>query len=632
MHMALWSLLLLGAATPGCQSNWARMRSVPRNPLDQPLDLLSRSGPRPTARTLQMLRRYDLSAKVDGDPEELLANVQQVADVDPRADNVYAVAELAYIAGKKIEARGERPLALDMYGTAVANAYFYLLDEEYDGGRNPYDPRFRRACDLYNVALESALRIIQRQGLLKPGEHHTVRTARQEFDFTIEARGPWPEDSIAELKFVTDFEVEGLTNHYNTYGLGVPLIAVYQNTGAPEEAYYPPGMSFPVTAFLRVLPELSTRTHDRKLHHHCVLELHDTLAASDINIEGRLVPLETDLTTPLAYCLDNPIFKRANVATRGLVSPEQTRQGLYMLEMYDRDKIPVLMIHGFWSSLITWMEMFNDLRGAPEIRDRYQFWFYHYPTGQPFWTTAAQLRQELYRGLATLDPNRQSRSLDQMVVVGHSMGGLIGRMQTIESRDNFWHLVSDQPFSDFQASPEMRTQLAKLLFFRPNESIRRLIMIATPHRGSTVSNGATQWIGRRIINLPQRLVDGKQSLFANHPELFGATSLLQITTSIDSLAPDSPILPVILGSPQAPWVKSHNIVGLLDEKGVIGKVAGGSDGVVGFDSAHLDQVDSEIVVRADHLDIHRHPRTILEVQRILREHLQELAHDTHAPH
>lgn len=627
----LANVIALSLCVPllGCwSSNWARLRSVPRNPLTQPLDLLSRNGPRPTARTLQLLRRHDLARMLDDSPEQLLAEVQHIADTEPTADNVYAVAELAYIAGKKIQDDGNEPLALDMYGTAVANAYLYLLDEKFDEGRNPYDPRFRRACDLYNTALESTLRMIQRQGLLKPGRRHTIQTARQEFDFTITVRGPWHEENFSELKFASDFEVQGLTNHYRTYGLGVPLIGVYKRFDGCDrgEVYYPPGMSFPITAFLRVLPAQATRTPDSKLRHHCKLELLDTLAASDVRMDGRLVPLETDLTTPLAYCLDNPVFKQANVATRGLLSVNESRavQGLYMLELYDPNKIPVLMVHGFWSSLITWMEMYNDLRGTPEIRDNFQFWFYLYPTGQPFWVTAAQLREELHRARVTLDAERQAKALDRMVLVGHSMGALICILQTLESGDDYWKLVSEQPFRHLPASTEIREKLARVFFFRPDSSVHKVVMIAAPHRGSNFSNAATRWLGRRLISLPERLVQNRESLLLEYPQLFPSKSLLRINTSIDSFASDSPILPLMLRSPRGSWVRYHNIVGLVDDKGVLGRFASGSDGIVSFPSAHRDDVDSEVVVTSDHMDIHRAPRTILEVHRILREHLQEV--------
>ena len=112
-------------------------------------------------------------------------------------------------------------------------------------------------------------------------------------------------------------------------------------------------MSFAATAFLRVLPETRTPIGQGRRRHECVLELHDPLVASDLSVDGRRVPLETDLSTPLAYSLSDPTFQQANGATRGLLDANRSQQvqGLYLLEPYDPDKIPVLMVHGIWSNL-----------------------------------------------------------------------------------------------------------------------------------------------------------------------------------------------------------------------------------------------------------------------------------------
>jgi hypothetical protein len=100
--------------------------------------------------------------------------------------------------------------------------------------------------------------------------------------------------------------------------------------------------------------------------------------------------------------------------------------------------------------------------------------------------------------------------------------------------------------------------------------------------------------------------------------------MFAVKTSLDSLAPDSPILPVLLHAERPPTIKCHNIAGVLPDKGFVGKVAGGSDGIVSFASAHLDDAESELKVESDHMDVHRHPLTILEVRRILLEHLADL--------
>ena len=390
-------------------------------------------------------------------------------------------------------------------------------------------------------------------------------------------------------------------------------------------------MSFPVTAFLRVL-SFDTMTHNRvsgprqKRRVECVLELHDPLVVSHVQVGAHPVPLETDLSTPLAFSLSDPTFQQANGATRGLLDANRSQdvQGLYLLEPYDSEKIPVLMIHGIWSNLVTWMEMFNDLRGTPEIRDHYQFWFYLYPTGQPFWITATQLRQQLAQARRKLDPSFQSPALDQAVLVGHSMGGLIARLQTLESRDDFWRLVSDAPISQLEASEEVEAGLRRVLFFGPNPSVRRVITIASPHRGSSLSNGATQWLGRRIIQLPESILRRTEQLATAHRRPLPEADWIHRQTSIDALAPDSPFLSAMREANAAPWVRNHNVVGRIAEDRMWSKLAGESDGVVQLASAHLEDAESELVVEADHVNIHRHPRTVLEVQRILLEHLEEV--------
>jgi hypothetical protein len=131
-------------------------------------------------------------------------------------------------------------------------------------------------------------------------------------------------------------------------------------------------------------------------------------------------------------------------------------------------------------------------------------------------------------------------------------------------------------------------------------------------------------LGRKLIKLPTMLVQTKARLARENPDFFQNTDLLTITTSIDSLSPDSPILPVMLRSKKAPWVKYHNIVGVVSKKNFLGKISEKGDGVVEYESAHLDDVASEVVVEADHIHVHQHPRSILEVRRVLLDHSAEM--------
>lgn len=635
LAVALIALTLGGCLSTATQ--YVKVRNAPENPLTESLSLSAWSGPKPSERTMQVLRRYDAVSDLEGDPHQLMLKFQKITEKEQAIELAHATAELAYIAGKKTESNNEKT-ALDYYETAVAYAYLYLFDPRYGPARNPYDPQFRGACDLYNSALESALRIVHKNKQLIPGSSHVIESSNRRCDVTIVLRSTrWRPEDFERFEFVSDYEVSGLTNHYQTYGLGVPLIAVRKcrDPENPVEKYYPPELSFAVTAFLRVMPNVTTAEAglDTTAPKQVLLELYDPLEATDIEAAGRRVPLESDGSTALAYYLSSPKLKLGEFETLGFLRPDlgEKATGLYMLEPYDPNRIPVVMIHGLWSSPLTWMEMFNDLRSDPTLRKNYQFWFYLYPTGQPFWNSAGRFREDLAELRRRVDPTFAAPALDQMVLVGHSMGGLVAKLQTVESRDDYWKIVSDQPFQEVKANEETRARLEKMFYFHPNPSIRRVVTIGTPHHGSSFANNTTRWLAHKVIKLPTMNMLVRDELIQENPGIFRDPAMLQVKTSIDSLAPDSPILPVLLESPVGPSTKYHNIVGVVPSQSWWHSVSGKSDGIVAYDSAHLEGVASEIVVSADHMHVHRHPASVLEVRRILQEHLLELNQPTVPP-
>ncbi len=593
------------------------------------------SSQSPSERTQQFLRRHHLVHRwEEEDPRVLLRHIQEIIERDPSEDKIFAAAELAYLAARTSQARNDR-LALDFYGAAVIHAFQYLFDDRFRDGRNPYDPQFRGACELYNASLEGLLRLVCREQGLEPGRSYSIQTASGQWRLRCEIRaGLWQAEEFGRFEFVNDYAIRNLQNHYRTYGLGVPLIAVRRplEQEPPVARFYPEGLTIPITVFLR--PDFDPDPYASNVlrQRSGTLELYDPLVTSDIRVGELWVPLQTDLTTPLAYLLADERWALSSIV--GLFRPEQLLRleprrgkplmGLYMLQPYERGKIPVVMIHGLWSSPMTWVEMFNELRSLPEIRRHFQFWFFWYPTAQPFWIPAATLREELAEVRHVLDPYHQDWTLDQMVLVGHSMGGLVARLQTVDSADRFWRLVSDYPFDFVRADPSVRQRMQKVLFFQPSPAVARVIFIATPHRGSRASNLTTQWILERLIRLPEFVVEAHSEFYRFNREVIRDPRLLRIDTSVEALDPNSPFFAALEACPKAPWVKWHSIVGILPSKSLVGKLAAGADGVVSYRSAHLEEAESELIVAADHLTIHAHPLAVQEVRRILLEHLAEL--------
>jgi pimeloyl-ACP methyl ester carboxylesterase len=430
----------------------------------------------------------------------------------------------------------------------------------------------------------------------------------------------WDASAFDHFLFANDYEVDGLNNHYSTFGLGVPLIAVSEEP-RPEEGegkFYPPKHSFPVTAFLRM--DCDIRGLRNGGYRKATLELYDPLRVQSTRVAGKEVPLESDLTTPLGYYLAQAKYEKFELSGLLRVESVQDRAGLYMLQPYEKGKIPVVMVHGLWSSPLAWMQMFNDLRGDPEIRDRYQFWFFMYPTGNPILYSASMLRSELKEVINTVDPNGEDPAIQQMVLVGHSMGGLLSKLMVQDSQEELWQVVSKKPFDRIEADPADRAKIRQAFFFEKQPFVSRIIFIAVPHRGSTLSDGFVGRLSSRLIALPKGLLDTKDKLLAKNPDAFASALEIGLPTSVDNLSPESPIIQAVGRLPIATEVKYHSIIGNAKE-GV--ELRDSTDGVVPYSSSHVPNAVSEYIVSAGHA-CQSHPLTVLEVRRILHQHLRDI--------
>ena len=117
--MSLRVALLILCAWPiftGCAAQrYLIERSEPASALAMQLKFASVKGPSASERTENLLRRFDLSDLYKTDARACLEGLQQLSEQEPSSDLNYAVSELAYILGKRAEAKDDEALALDMY-------------------------------------------------------------------------------------------------------------------------------------------------------------------------------------------------------------------------------------------------------------------------------------------------------------------------------------------------------------------------------------------------------------------------------------------------------------------------------------------------------------------------------------
>jgi pimeloyl-ACP methyl ester carboxylesterase len=583
---------------------------------------------RPSERTLETLRRFDLDKEYRHDVNAALLHLEKYAQRRAEAELVYALAELSWIEGKRLD-RWRKPQAIDRYLDAAAYAHDYLFDPdpELADGRGQSDPRFRLACEIYNAGVERLIRAAQTKGQIQLQNSEAIpfkiHGREQSLRIVVED-SPWNPADVHKILLAADFEVTGLNRDLYQYGLGVPLIAVRETDSKkgerpPTERFYPTEMAFPLTAFLAPNSRLKDPSVDIKEARECTLKLIDPVRQRAVGTKPNLIALETDLTTPLAYMWSRTDLDRYRWT--GLLRPEHAleRANLLLIRPYEPNKIPVVMVHGLISTPLAWIPMLNELLRDPKIQERYQFLLYMYPTGVPIPIASSSLRDSLIQAKQLYNPDGRDPSFDQMVLLGHSMGGVLARTTAVSSSDQLWRLYSDRRFEDVLGPREVLDELRKYFFFEPLPFVRRVVFLATPHRGSEYSRGVVGRMSSNLISDPDHIHKLLYRLVKDNPDTFDSRRFRRFPTSIETLDPDSPVLSALLAMQPpaaASSAKFHSIIGSLRPSG-IDKT---TDGVVPYRSAHIDGVVSEQVIRSDH-GVQKDPEAIREVRRILREHV-----------
>jgi pimeloyl-ACP methyl ester carboxylesterase len=324
--------------------------------------------------------------------------------------------------------------------------------------------------------------------------------------------------------------------------------------------------------------------------------------------------IATVVPSPLPAQVDAPA--KPAPALKELFHYEST--GLSLLRPYVSGKVPVIFVHGLWASPWEWRPMIEALEADPAIQRDFQLWTFGYSTGDPIPYTSHLLRRDLDEVRHRHDPSKADRAFDRMVLIGHSMGGLLTKMMAVDSDDRLWKVVTDRPVDELRGEADDRTLLRSALIFRAYPGVRRVVYIATPHRGSRFDQGSLQRLGTRLIRLPDPLRAAHRRLIAeNPPGFFREYFRKGMPTSIDELEWGSPILTGLSTLSHPPALAVHSIIAVRPDSPADQR----TDGLVTYESAHVAGVTSEKIVSAGHLCQER-PEVIGEVRRILSDHAQ----------
>ena len=563
-----------------------------------------------SATSKNVLQRYNMGKFFREDPLKCLHELYKKINTDNRRDLLFALAELNYFTAKHtLRDLDDTPLLENRqyYLNAAILAYFYLFDETRNKPADPFDRRFRLACDIYNISLAKAMTNPKGDLTFEAG---TRQLPFGSIDLSLDARNfPVKLDRFEKIVAADRLDIYGLSRRNRDAGLGVPFIAV-----GKETAELPIKRSSPGTLFLRIKGDVQG-LEDGSLQGR--MELYAPFDRTRVKIAGKSVPLESDLSAQLAYNLNQPVLWDLDMA--GFFTGKGSiPTGLYFPKPYNSAQIPVIFVHGTASSPVWWAEMANTLAADPVLRRRCQFGFYFYKSGKPVGFSAHNFRETLTRTVAELDPEGRNKTLRTMVIIGHSQGGLLTKLTAVDTSDRIVRGVTGKGLEELDLTPEQRKLIRERAVFEPLPFVDRVVFISTPHRGSFLAADWIRSLVRRLVSLPvdiikQTVILGKALATAEVPEEWRFT---KTRTSIDSMSPKNPALLALADIPLAPGIKGHSIIAVQGE----GDPTKGDDGVVKYKSAHVDYVESEFIVRSGH-SCQGHPLTIEEVRRILLLHL-----------
>ena len=592
------ALVALIAGLPACTST-VRVHPISAQSTYRWVQRALPASDEPSAGTLQLLRLHGLA---DGWREHPMAALRRVATLPEQSASVrFAAVELSLLAARRSPAAHPSD-RLDLYLAAAARAWDYLFDRRPGDPEPGFDQDYGAAVMIYADAVARVVgTLADAEGAREAGATVAVRGPAGPYELRLD-RGDWRFDQFKTLVAVDRFAVKGLPDRFIRYGLGAPFAGVVgPDRSVSASAFYPPkGLGVAVTALLR----FATAPPDGGARRHVEVELLDPSTRESVEIGRKALPVAADFTAAYGHLAAMGERKIREIGSRGMFSPSATGSFHRIIFMgpYDPDKTPLVLVHGLWSDPSIWLPLTIRIEGDPELRRAYQVWYFIYPSGEPFLWTAAMFRDSIEEVRQRLDPMRRDAAMRSMVLIGHSMGGLLVKTTVVASGDTLWNTIFTVPPARLTLPAPQLAALENALFFTPKPYVRRVIFLNTAQRGCRMAQSIIGRIASALIKLPKPFSDMLRSIARTQPDAVAPAMRRPLqrggADAVRVLRPGNPVMRAFAGIPIAPGVPYHTILG---DRGR-GGGEDGSDGVVSYRSGHLDGAASESVVPCGHHD------------------------------
>jgi pimeloyl-ACP methyl ester carboxylesterase len=521
--------------------------------------------------------------------------------------------EVALLADARPEDHLVSDVATSAYLEATRYAYAYLFFTRRHPEERVFEMRQIQVIDFYNFAVqrlvgrffEERLHFSQSDGMRIAG--WTIEFPHNDLKSDLSRQTPTALLPSQRLAF------NGLRNTYRRDGFGATFVAeMPQGETAPDQPWREPAF-LPATVSLTFPGDTLSEVLAAKT---VIPSVSDPYASASITVAGHQLPLGANFTAPYGVWLSGSNFARESIRNLFGRGAGNQMPNVYLMQPYDPTRETVVMIHGLASSPEAWVNVANEIMGDEDLRKRYQIWEVYYPTDLPIPVNLKRIRDALNATFAHFDPEGSATASRDAVLIGHSMGGVIGRLLVSRSNEGLWKAL---PFrSNLRPDERVRARekFAPYLQFEPMSQFDSAIFLAAPQRGTPFARlRIARWLSQ-LIRAPADLIRqmGAAADYLAHDGSAGQP--VHVPSSIDSLSDNDPFIVAAADLPLSQAATYHVIVG-QDDPGQ--PLVQSSDGLVPYSSAHMAVASSELVVHSGH-SVQETPEAIVEIRRILREH------------
>lgn len=519
------------------------------------------------------------------------------------------------------------------------HAYAYLFFTQRQPGQRAFEDRQIQILDYSSYATEAAVGALfafqnQRRQAGDTPLQIAQRVAGSGWSIQPNLSalmGPYVRSLPQALVPASALGFDGLRSTYRRDGFGAEMVAVFAEpplamARTPDAAQAQPlpqpfsPMSTPVVTLVLSFP--GDTLDDVLTTRQVQLTAHDPYRESHITLHGEAVPLAGNFTAGYGLWLARSGFSRQSLRTLLGRGDGIARPHIYLMQPYDPNRRVLVMVHGLASSPEAWVNLANEVLGDEVLRQNFQIWQVYYPTNVPVTINRAAIQQALHTTFQALDPQGRAAASCDMVLIGHSMGGLLSRLLTSYSGDALWLAFADQNPGDAETLDALRAPLEPMLRFAPTPGVGRVIFLAAPHRGTLVAGLPIVQRLTQLIQLPIRLFEGFDDVVRLALRQPGAQERLRnLATGVDHLNADHPFVKLAAHLPMQPGLPYHSIIARTDPAVA---APDSNDGLVPYWSSHLPGAQSEILVTSGH-SVQETPEAILEIRRILHHDLRQRA-------